>query len=95
MMNEQVGEDESLLPEEKQISFVSCKSDDYFVVHSEVASVTQRLIEHPRVTIESQRTYDGKVVAVTARCPRSIVVVKTEPRKRSGWAPIISRRVLE
>lgn len=90
-----VREDPDLLQEEKQVSFVSSKADDLFRVHSDVASLTKRLLAHPEFEEESRRETDGDVVAVTGLLPVACLSVNAAPRENEGWAPIVSNAVLQ
>lgn len=89
-----VAEDDELLPVEKQVSFVSAKPDDEFRVHSDVASLTKRLLAHPEFEEERRREIRGDVVAVTGRLPIGCLFVSESPRDGDGWAPIVTRDVL-
>lgn len=71
-----VSEDNALDPDEKQVTLVAVKADDVFRVHSEVASVTNRLLEHPEFEVEETREEDGDIVALTGRLPISAVSIK-------------------
>lgn len=94
MNKDNISEDSELLPKEKQVSFVSTKADDEFRVHSEVASVSKRLLSHPEFTEERRREIDDEIVAVTGRIPIGCLTVSKSPRQDGGFAPIVSRSVL-
>ena len=89
-----VSEDPTLTPEEKQLSLTTTKRGDTFVIHSEVASVTRYMIEHPAIEITDTRTADGDVVAATGRCPRGLVDLKAKPRQSNRFGRIVSSGTL-
>lgn len=91
----EAGEDNGLAPEEKQVSFVSCKDEPFFRVHSEVAAVTRRLLAHSEFAEEKRRVQDGRVVSVTGRIPRTCLTVKSSPKSTEDWSGLISGGVFD
>ena len=89
-----VSEDSDLAPVEKQVSFTTTKEDEEFTVHSEVASITRYLIEHPAVEVRDARVVDGEVVAVTGRMPRGLMDLKGKPRKSNQFGRMPSTSTL-
>lgn len=89
-----VGEDPDLLPEEKQVSLTTTKRDTQFTVHSEVATVTRWLVEHPAVEITNHRVVDGEIVAVTGTLPRGMVNLAPKPRKIDHFSAMLSTEQL-
>lgn len=86
-----VNEDPALSPEEKQVSLVTTKGEDYFRVHSEVTSVTRYLLKHPSAEIDSTREVDGSVVACTAKIPHGLVKLQGKPRKSDQFSQVVSQ----
>ena len=89
-----VGEDNGLSPEEKQFSIVGTKSDNRLRVHSEIASVSRRLLNMDGIRVEKTRTQDGQVVAVTATLPVNQVAILSDGRESDDWRHVVSREVL-
>lgn len=89
-----VGEDDALGADEKQVTFSATKSEDKFRVHSEVASVTRRLLNCDAVEFEDFRMADGEVVSCTVLVPVSHVCVATEGRQSDAWCHLVSERTL-
>lgn len=90
-----VGEDPALSPDEKQLSFITTKADAPAVrVHSEVASVTRKLLQHDHVTVERTREVDGTVVAVTGTIPLSCLTIKADPKASEQFNRLVSQGVL-
>lgn len=89
-----IGEHPSLSTDEKQLSFVTTKADAPSVrVHSEVASVTRRILQHPEFTVENRRVVDGSVVAVTGTIPLSCLTVKASPKASDQFSRLVSSGV--
>lgn len=93
-MSATVGEDSELRPCEKQFSITGVKVDDRVRVHSEIASVSRRLLNHPHSVVERTREEDGTIVAVTATIPVSCVVIAAEGRQSEDWRKVVSEEVL-
>lgn len=85
-----VTEDSRLSPEEKQLSFTTTKRDDHVHVHSEVASVTRWLIEHPAVEVTDLREREGSVVACSAQFPIGLMKLSAKPRQSDQFSGIVS-----
>lgn len=94
-MTDQDYADADLEPSEKQFSIVGTKDGERVRIHSEIGSVTRRICEHPKATIERTREDNGTVVAVTATLPRSCVSIKATERATNNWSQVVSGGVLE
>lgn len=86
-----VSEDPELLPEEKQVNLTAVKADDCFRVHSEVASVTRRILALDAATLERTREVDGEIVAVTASIPVEHVSIVADGRENTDWQTMLPR----
>lgn len=89
------GEDSDLIPEEKQVSFVTTKVSDRFRVHSEVSTVTRHLLAHSEFVEENRRVNDGEVVAVTGTIPVRFVSIGTGGRGNDNWSGLVSGGVFD
>ena len=93
--NIEVAEDSDLLPQEKQLSFTTSKADEHFHVHSEIASITRWLLEHPAFECERVRKdTEGVIVACTGKFPIGVMNLSPKPRKRNQFCYITSTREL-
>ena len=95
MTESDFADDPDLSPVEKQFSVVGTKAEDRVRIHSEIGSVTRRVMNHPEATIERQRQRGDTVVAVTATLPISCVSIKGTPRSSDNWSQVVSGGVLE
>lgn len=86
----EVGEDNTLSPTEKQVSLVATKDNDRFKVHSEVASITRRLLAHEAFVESNRREVDGEVVSITGYLPINYVSIGTGGRAENTWGGLVS-----
>lgn len=89
-----VSEDPRLGPDEKQLSITTTKSRDAVLIHSEIGSVTKRLLAHPEFEERSRRTDDDSVVAVTGTLPISYLSIGSSGRQDDHFVNIVSGGVL-
>lgn len=92
--NPEIAEDSALSPVEKQLSFVGTKADSDFLVHSEIASVTRWLLDHPAFEERDRRVLGGAVVAITGTIPVGLLNLKYKPRSVDQFARMLSQATL-
>jgi hypothetical protein len=80
--NYEVAEDNGLLPEEKSFNITFTKADNRAIVHSDIASLTRRLLSHDQFEVERKRTAgDGTITAVTGTLPIGCLRINPNPRE--------------
>lgn len=89
-----VSEDPDLSPEEKQFSLTMTKADDCFHVHSEIATTTKWLLDHPAVEITDVREREGVAVACSGRLPVGLVKLSAKPRSNDQVSGMLSSATL-
>lgn len=89
--NTEVREDPGLSPCEKELRLVGSKTEDRLTISSEVAPGIRYIIAHSQIEVDWIRIIDGNIVAAGATIPRSLVSVKSEPRKSNNWNRVFSK----
>lgn len=86
-------DDPELLPEEKQFSITATRRDGWATVHSEISSVSRKLVNHDDVVILEVREKEGVVHAVTVSLPINCLLITASGRQTATWCDIVSRGV--
>lgn len=89
-MTEGVHERGDLTPAEKEVTLVTSKADDHFVIHAEVATIVSYILDHPAIEVTSTQVEDGDVVAATGNCPRGLVKLQSTPRNTDRFSGVVS-----
>jgi hypothetical protein len=80
--NYEVAEDDGLMPCEKSFTINFVKDDDRATVHSDIASLTRRLLSHEEFEVDRERTDDdGVITAVTGTLPIECLRINPNPRE--------------
>lgn len=91
LQSKEVREDPGLLPGEKEVRLYGSKAEDRMTISAEVAPAVRWIIDHPQSEVKWIRVIDGYIVAAHSTIPRSLVSVKSEPRKRNQWNRVFSK----
>jgi len=94
MTDQEVREDRSLSPAEKEVTVRVAKDQDKVSIRSEVRGVTSRLLAHPRFHLRDSRHDDGAIVMVEGTLPIGCLSIRSEPRNKTNPAGIVTNRVL-
>ena len=86
-----VAEDDVLRPEEKEVIIRWAKDEDRLSVHSEHASVTRWLMEHPDFEVVERREKDGALCAVRGELPVGALNLSGRPRKSNQTARVLGK----
>jgi hypothetical protein len=88
--NYEVAEDDALLPEEKSFNITCTKADGRVTVHSDIGSLTRRLLSYDEFEVKRERTNgSGTITAVTGTLPIECLTVKDSPRQTKGFWRIL------
>jgi len=91
LQNREVREDPEMLPCEKEVRLYGSKETDRMTISTEVPPAIRWIIAHPQSEVEWIRIIDGYIVAAHSTIPRSLVSVKSEPRKSNHWSRVFSK----
>lgn len=90
--NKDVREDPKLEVYEKELRIVGPKYQERMTISSEIAPAIRYIIAHSESEVEWIRIVDGHIVAVSATIPRSLLLLKSEPRQSNVWSQVFSNR---
>ena len=88
---ENVREDPSLSPMEKETTIRFAKDQDRATLHTDHGALIRRAIRHPRVRIETHNVREGSIASVRCTLPVGLVSIGRNPRNGQGQASVISR----
>lgn len=86
------GKTPNLSASEKELRIVGPKDQKRVVISSEIAPAIRYIIAHSESEVEWVRIVDGHIVAVRATAPRSLLLLKSEPRQSNVWSQVFSNR---
>lgn len=89
-----ISEDAGLSSMEKETSFTWAKDQNVVHVHTDMAGVARRLIQHPEFELEDYREVEGDVVDIRGTIPVGCLSVGMSPRKSGSNADVITSSVL-
>jgi hypothetical protein len=87
-----VREDPGLTTFEKEFRILGPKDRDRLVISSEIAPAIRYTIAHSESDVEWVRIIAEDIVAVKATIPRSLVLLKSEPRNSNHWSQVFSKQ---
>jgi hypothetical protein len=91
LQSKEVREDPGLFPFEKEVRLWGSKTENRMTISTEVPPAIRWIIAHPLCEVDWVRVIDGYIVAAHATIPRSLVSVKSEPRKSNHWNRVFSK----
>ena len=91
---ENVSEDPSLSPMEKETTIRWAKDQDQAILHTDERGMMRGAIRHPRVQIESHNVRQGSITSVRATLPIGLLLLKGEPRNDPGHSRVFSQSTL-
>ena len=89
-----VAEDSSLTPAEKETNIWFDKEIDKAVVYTREGGIMRRLLQHPEFDVNNVNEKDGKIVGVKGRFPIDAISFGSKPRKNGGHASMITNGVM-
>lgn len=92
---ENVNEDPSLSPVEKETTLRIAKDQDRVTLHTDHGGLVRRAIRHPRIRIETHNVREGSIASVRATLPVGLLSIGGEPRNGQGQASVISPSALK
>lgn len=85
-----VGSDPELSAMEKETTLTIPNDTDWARIHSEVPTVIKWVLSVSESEIEQYGTYDGEIVAVTAKIPKGILKLQGSSRKSDTHSQMVS-----
>jgi hypothetical protein len=95
MSETKVSDPPELAPEEKEVTIRFARDQEAYRIHSEIGSVTRKLINHPDFSEDSRSTTDGVVVSVSGTLPLGTLSVKSKARQSNNISQVISQAVMQ
>lgn len=91
-MNDDITEDSTLSPVEKEVAIRFSKDDgDRATIHSEIASVTRALRSRDDYQERrAERNDEGEIVATTGTIPLGTLKIQQNTRKHGSFSRVVS-----
>ena len=88
-----VKEDPDLSSMEKETVIRFANDEDKATVFSESNGIMRRLLQHPHADVTTERTVEGKTVAVRGEIPIDMLKITSTPRSSGSRSDIVSNNV--
>lgn len=89
-----ITEDDRLQTFEKETTIRWSKVDDTVHIHSDMAGVCRRLLQHPEFTLEDYSGTGDDVNSVRGTFPLGCLSIGVKPRKTGSHADVVSSGVM-